>query len=94
MNNSFLGKGYCHWTEQKGTGDNRRTVSYSGHEQFFDCISPLFGSLPNSNGPKLTLPAGQSTYQFVFTIPQNLPSSFESGIGYIRYEMKGKLCLK
>lgn len=84
-----IGKGYCHWTEQHGSGDNRRTVRYTGREQLFHFVSPLFGSLPNSNGSKVMLTQGQSTFPFVFTIPPNLPSSFEGRSGHIRFELKG-----
>lgn len=37
------------------------------------------------------LPPGQHVYPFTFTLPPNLPSSFEGGTGYVRYTIKGTI---
>ena len=83
----YTGKSYCHWSETKGSGDNKRTVHYTGREKIFELKIVLCGS-PNS-GSRMVLPAGQTNYPFMFQVPQNIPSSFEGSRGYIRYEMKG-----
>ena len=35
------------------------------------------------------LPAGQTIYPLTFTVPNNIPSSFEGKLGSIRYELEG-----
>ena len=37
------------------------------------------------------LPPGQHIFPFSFTLPPNLPSSFEGGVGYVRYTVKGTI---
>jgi len=37
------------------------------------------------------LAAGHHVYPFTFTLPPNLPSSFESHIGNVRYQLKAKI---
>nr|CAD7571481.1 unnamed protein product [Timema californicum] len=37
------------------------------------------------------LPAGDHSFLFTFSIPSNLPSSFEGAFGYIRYTIKASL---
>lgn len=83
----FEGKAYCHWTEEEGTGDDKRTVSYSGKEHFFEYKLWLVGS----GASKFAHGPGRIGYPFQFTLPASLPSSFESRIGYIRYELKAKI---
>ena len=34
---------------------------------------------------------GKYVYPFEFTLPPNIPSSFESDLGYIRYTIKGTI---
>lgn len=80
-----IGEGYCHWTE--GSREDRTT--YTGSEQLFRFVTLLLGSLSSSNESKVMLTQGQSTFPFVFTIPENMPSSFEKGCGHIRFELKG-----
>ena len=38
-----------------------------------------------------SLQAGRHTFPFVYTLPPNLPSSFESYIGSVRYMLKCKI---
>ena len=81
-----LGKGYCHWTEQHGTGDDRRTEHYTGKEEFFEYKLWLYGN----GSQRFTHAPGRVGYTFSYTLPASLPSSFESRTGYIRYELKGR----
>jgi len=37
------------------------------------------------------MPAGSHQLPFSFLLPPNLPSSFESGIGHVRYQLKCKI---
>ena len=51
----------------------------------------LFFSCPGGTGKSGkdgTIPAGQRLYPFVFQLPQNLPSTFESLAGHVRYSVK------
>jgi len=85
----FEGKGYCHWSETHGTGDDRRTEHYYGKEKIFEYKCVIYGQ--SGGGSRVVLPAGQTSYQFAFTVPNNIPSSFEGRIGHIRYEMKAEI---
>ena len=38
-----------------------------------------------------SLPAGVHNFPFSFPLPLNIPSSYESHIGHIRYEAKGQI---
>jgi len=40
----FQGSGYVHWTESRAAGDNQRTDSYTGNEQYFHDNFILCGS--------------------------------------------------
>lgn len=44
-----------------------------------------------SGGDEYALPPGQHTFPFSFVLPPSLPSSFEGGIGYVRYLVKGTI---
>ena len=81
-----LGKGYCHWTEEHGTGDDRRTEHYTGKEEFFEYKLWLCGN----GSQRFSHAPGRIGYTFSYTLPASLPSSFESHTGYIRYELKGR----
>ena len=37
------------------------------------------------------LGAGRHVFPFVYQLPMNLPSSYESGIGHVRYQLKGTI---
>lgn len=90
----FKGLAYVHWTEQHstGSGKNRRTTTrhYSATENYFDQTVPVYGR-GLGMGDDNRLPPGQHVYPFTFTLPPNLPSSFEGGIGYVRYTIKGTI---
>lgn len=81
-----LGKGYCHWTETHGTGDDRRTEHCTGKEEFFEYKLWLCGN----GSQRFSHAPGRVEYTFSYTLPASLPSSFESHTGYIRYELKGR----
>ena len=74
--------------EWEGTGEDRRQVTkyVKSKEKYFSHKTNLFG------GHHSTIhPHGYFTYPFVFNIPHNIPSSFESSVGRIRYELKGTI---
>ncbi|XP_060600430.1 arrestin domain-containing protein 3-like isoform X2 [Ruditapes philippinarum] len=87
----FTGRAYVHWTEQHstGSGKTRRTETrhYSATEIYFNFEFLLFGPGTGST----LLQAGHHTFPFTYTLPQNLPSSYESSIGNVRYQLKAKI---
>ncbi|XP_062579348.1 arrestin domain-containing protein 3-like [Saccostrea cucullata] len=91
---TIKGLAYVHWSESKttGTGGNSRTetVYYTATENYFDYTEPVFGRGVEM-GDKNCLPAGQHVFPFAFSLPQNIPSSFEGGVGYVRYTIKGTI---
>jgi hypothetical protein len=59
------------------------TVTYSDEETYFSYEIDVY------NGPQL--PNGFHNFPFSFTLPHNIPSSFESHVGNVRYEVKGQI---
>jgi len=60
-----------------------RTVACTSNEYYFDQVIPLF-----ETGGEFTLNDGDHSYPFAFVLPTNLPTSFESLNGRVRYTMK------
>lgn len=87
----FMGSARVHWTEthSTGSGKTRRTETrhYSATEIYFNFEMLLFGP---GNGSILLQP-GHHQFPFTFTLPPNLPSSYESRIGNVRYQLKAKI---
>ncbi|XP_062620954.1 arrestin domain-containing protein 3-like isoform X2 [Saccostrea cucullata] len=90
----FKGQANVHWTESQtvSTGKTTSTVTrhYSASEKYFEHTQPLFGK-GMGMGDDNRLPPGQHVYPFSFQLPPNLPSSFEGGVGYVRYTIKGTI---
>nr|CAD7405650.1 unnamed protein product [Timema cristinae] len=65
-------------------------------ELFFSSLEHLFYEIQTSwltplADTETVLPAGDHSFLFTFSIPSNLPSSFEGAFGYIRYSIKAIL---
>ncbi|CRK98591.1 CLUMA_CG012198, isoform A [Clunio marinus] len=75
----------CSWSESEGTGKNRRTVRYRGREDYINSFSYLIGSYDVTES---VLTEGVHKFNFSCVLPQQLPTSFESHYGYIRYQIK------
>ncbi|XP_072169051.1 arrestin domain-containing protein 3-like [Diadema setosum] len=86
----FVGKSYTHWTEEEGSGDDRRTVTYRWKIPFFKQEVTLRGAgKDNSQANRITLPPGEHRFPFQFQVPvQSLPPPFEGRYGYVRYYVK------
>ncbi|CRK98609.1 CLUMA_CG012196, isoform A [Clunio marinus] len=83
------GSAKCMWTVTKGTGNKRRSVTYSGKEDYLNQVTYLFGS--QSGTTPVQIPAGTTTYSFACILPQQIPSSVEGKYGNIRYSCKAVL---
>ncbi|XP_030831183.1 arrestin domain-containing protein 3 [Strongylocentrotus purpuratus] len=85
-----VGKSYTHWTESEGSGDNRRTVSYTtNHEYFRQEITLQGAGADNTTADRIKLTAGEHRFPFQFQIPNiSLPPPFEASYGYVRYYVK------
>ncbi|XP_064609279.1 arrestin domain-containing protein 3-like [Liolophura sinensis] len=85
------GRADVHWSERHttGSGKNRRshTRHYRSHEVYLNQIIVLYGKAPDQGGDNPEHPAGRYTYPFQFQIPSTAPSSFEGGIGKVRYHI-------
>ncbi|XP_062620948.1 arrestin domain-containing protein 3-like [Saccostrea cucullata] len=87
---TFEGKANVRWSESRGSGKNRHTVTYRASECYFNTELAVFGK-GLSGGDEYTLPPGQHAFPFSFVLPPNLPSSFEGNHGYVRYIVKGTI---
>lgn len=85
----FEGAANVRWTENRGTGKHRRTVTYSSSELYFNqvvhCQSP-----PNGED-RMMLQPGSYRYPFQFQLPPDTPSSFEGHCGRVRYYVKATM---
>ena len=83
----FEGKGGVRWTEERQVTRDGKTETerdtFSAHETYFNYEVSVY------NGPQL--PPGIHNFPFSFTLPQNIPSSYESRVGHVRYEIKGQI---
>ena len=75
----LVGKGKVQWTGASGT----TTTTYENHEAYTRKV------VVAHRGP--CLPAGIHYLPFTFLLPANLPSSFESDIGTVRYFINAKI---
>ena len=74
------------WTEKvrgSQSNDNYREITYSNHETYVKEETVLH------NGP--SLPQGIHYLPFSFLLPPNMPTSFESDIGQVRYFVKANI---
>jgi hypothetical protein len=81
------------WTTDRQELNNEgryvnETDTVTAHEEYFKAQFYLLGS---QSGEAIELPAGTHTYPFNYVLPPNLPSSFESDYGRIRYTAKATL---
>lgn len=77
------GAAEVHWTESTGTGDNRKTTSYSAREDYIRTVSYLI-----NNGPlEQELQPGHFNFNFCFTLPRDIPASFATFTGKIVYKV-------
>ncbi|KAG5679987.1 hypothetical protein PVAND_009521 [Polypedilum vanderplanki] len=75
----------CKWTESEGTGKRRRTVYYNGRDDYINTFSYLIGSF---NSKQIEFSSGVHKFNFHCALPPQLPTSFESKYGYVRYQIK------
>ncbi|XP_015601478.1 arrestin domain-containing protein 17 [Cephus cinctus] len=81
------------WSSDKQELNNEgryenETQTVTGHEEYFNIQYYVLGSFA---GSEIELPAGEHKYQFSVTLPPDLPSSFESDFGHVRYTVKAIL---
>lgn len=72
------------WTEESGSGDSKSSTSHSAREDYISTTSYLVGD----GQTELELPAGHHSFNFLFAIPSELPSSFHSFYGKVVYQIK------
>lgn len=93
INVKLVGLSYCNWTttrtERDSQGNTRtHTDHHVGSQQLVDLQAIIFGW---SSTGHVKHPPGRHVYQFTFTLPWPLPSSFEGGTGHIRYYIEAKV---
>jgi len=82
----LVGRGEVHWTESRR--ENRRdsrggSFDEEIHDHFRSTESYLDQEAVVYHGPSLQ--AGTHVFPFTFILPSNLPSSYESKVGHVRY---------
>ncbi|XP_047369298.1 dolichol kinase isoform X5 [Vespa velutina] len=87
------GEANTYWTTDKqrldNTGNYRdENTTFNAHEEYFQTKYYLVGS---ASGNEIEIQAGEHKFPFTCTLPENLPSSFESDFGHVRYTVKAIL---
>jgi len=88
----LVGRGEVHWTESRREHRrDSRGENYSEeiHDHFRATESYLEQEAVVYHGPSLQ--AGTHVFPFSFLLPTNLPSSFESKVGQVRYFVKADI---
>ncbi|XP_014210428.1 arrestin domain-containing protein 17 [Copidosoma floridanum] len=90
---SVKGEADTYWSTDREELNNEgryinETDVVTGHEDYFKAHFYVLGS---ESSQEIELPAGTHTYPFNYVLPPNLPSSFESDFGRIRYTAKAVL---
>ncbi|KAL5003995.1 hypothetical protein ScPMuIL_017451 [Solemya velum] len=79
------GRSFVRWIE--GSGDNKKTKS--AHEEYFSITTLLLGRQTEESGCDMQIPSGRHVYKFALVLPnKQLPMSFETPIGHVRYTIK------
>ena len=85
-------KGYAtvQWSEERGSGDSRHTVTYYSHEDYIANTAVVWS---NENAPDGQIAAGSHQFPFSlrFQADVPLPPSFIGRAGQIIYEVEAKL---
>lgn len=83
----FSGFAYTKWEKPQKvnkSGKPKPTIHIENREDYVSTTNYLIGS--EMANPKQLEP-GKYSYNFMVQIPQNVPSTFASPLGYIRYEL-------
>ncbi|KAK3882590.1 hypothetical protein Pcinc_013037 [Petrolisthes cinctipes] len=76
------GKARVEWKERRST----HSQTYSADEKYFKFKCKVWVGAENNN----EVPPGHHSFTFSVVLPQHLPSSFESSVGVVRYEIKAE----
>ena len=82
------GKGHVYWKETSGSGNNRKTDIYRANESFIDLTNTGWSK---NQTPDDVLPPGEHHFRFRFLLPTDIPASYKSQIGWIRYTLGGHI---
>ncbi|TRY73991.1 hypothetical protein TCAL_05534 [Tigriopus californicus] len=69
-----------------GRVNRQEIVVHSNHEEYFKSKFFVFG-----NGQNVPIFPGEHVFSFSYILPANLPSSFESTLGHIRYQLEARV---
>lgn len=81
---SLVGKGKCSWTETQRSSQKRTSRTYTGSEIFVENYISFRGNNP---GITAVFPVGTYEYQFTFVLPEDIPPSYISTTGTIKYKI-------
>ena len=79
------------WTESSGSRENQSSTTYKYSETLFN---PKIEVWKAEASPTGQLPIGVHTFPFSFHLPQDIPSSFHTVTGQIKYEIETRIMRK
>lgn len=84
----ILGQAFVLWTVETGSGEDRQTRTYTNTINYIKEKSVVWS---NENSPSGELYPGDHCFPFEYQLPEDVPSSFESVNGRVRFEIKVKI---
>lgn len=84
----ITGKAETFWSETLKSGDSKTTSYYENTEEYINTWLTVWQKEDTPNG---VLPSGVHSFPFQFTLPHNVPSSYEGGFACIRYTIHGRI---
>ena len=91
----ITGKAETFWSETSESFRDSKSTSY--FENVEEYLNKWVSVWKREDSPNGVLSSGVHSYPFQFTLPHNIPSSYEGGCAWIRYGVHGRIrtgCLK
>lgn len=84
INYEVLGYVKCSWYESKPVGNTHRVDHYEGQENYMNQSFCLVGEFEDD---QVEITAGEHKFDISYALPSNLPTSFKSKNGSIKYKI-------
>ncbi|KAM7360122.1 arrestin domain-containing protein 17-like isoform 1-T1 [Cochliomyia hominivorax] len=88
VNLKIKGNADTNWSEDEGMGDDKKSVTYSGHIDYIKTKTQLFISTKeqtHNDSDEVVIKPGVHCFPFTCYIPPDCPSSVEGFYGHVRY---------
>ncbi|XP_011409248.1 PREDICTED: arrestin domain-containing protein 2-like [Amphimedon queenslandica] len=84
----IVGAADVHWSEERGTGDDRHTVHYRAYEVYIDTFVNVWDRKTAGGGQ---FPVGNFQFPFSLQLGSHLPASYIGKFGRIYYKIEARV---